>query len=280
MSRKKKHEHVNHERWLVSYADFITLLFAFFVVLFASSQSDKKKQAAMTQAMQSAFQQYGVFDAHSKTPALAPSAGASDHPTPIAKPLSSEAAKSEETIRKRIAESIDKDLRQSPGKTLVKSAVNIREARDGMVISLKDVGFFDSGSAEILPEALAMLQHIAADLPPGSIRVEGHTDNVPVHSALYRSNWELSTARATAIARVLLDKSLISPASLAIAGYGEFHPIAPNSTVEGRAMNRRVDIVLLRAPHAAPQPQNIGNQDTGSPEVAGLNRESRPALTK
>lgn len=253
MSRKKKHEHVNHERWLVSYADFITLLFAFFVVLFASSQSDKKKQAAMTQAMQSAFQQYGVFEAHSKTPALAPSAGGSERPTPIARPLSTESTGTSEATRRRIADTIDKELRQSPSKALATSSINIRNARDGMVISLKDVGFFDSGSSEIRPEALQMLQHIAADLPPGSIRVEGHTDNVPVHSAQYRSNWELSTARAASIARVLLEKSLVNPASLAIAGYGEFHPIASNETSEGRAMNRRVDIVLLHPPSQTAQ---------------------------
>lgn len=271
MSRKKKHEHVNHERWLVSYADFITLLFAFFVVLFASSQSDKKKQAAMMQAMQNAFQQYGVFEAHSKTPALAPSAGSSEQPAPIATHLSLEIAASDEAIRKQIAESIARELRQGSGKLLAKGVVNIRNAADGMVISLKDVGFFDSGSAKIRPEALQLLQHIASDLPPGNVRVEGHTDNVAIHSAQYDSNWELSTARATAIARVLLERSFVNPAALSIAGYGEFHPIAPNSTADGRAMNRRVDIVLLRPAHmtedAQPGRSQIAEVETSSRQV-------------
>ncbi|MBS1814282.1 MAG: OmpA family protein [Acidobacteria bacterium] len=260
MSRKKKHEHVNHERWLVSYADFITLLFAFFVVLFASSKTDQKKQQMMTQAMQSAFAQNAIFEAHSKTPALAPSAGGSNSPAPLTMPLSSEdAAMRGDALKKEISASLDALPLKGSGarKGDLRNAIVIRTIPEGTVISLKDVGFFDSGSAEIRSDAMDMLQHIASTLPPGRVRVEGHTDNVAIHTPQFRSNWELSTARATAIARVLLEKNAVNPASLSIAGYGEFHPIASNATEEGRAVNRRVDIVLLRDEHGVPaKPQN------------------------
>lgn len=272
MSRKKKHEHVNHERWLVSYADFITLLFAFFVVLFASSKSDQQKQQLMTQAMQSAFQQYGIFEAHSKTPALTSSAGNSEHPSPLAMPVSTEGLR-EDGLRKQIEDALANlphDAKHNGGAD-IRQAIVMRTVPEGAVISLRDVGFFDSGSAEIRPEAMDVLERIAATLPPGRVRVEGHTDNIAIHTAQFPTNWELSTARATAIARVLLQKSFVSPVSLSIAGYGEFHPIASNTTAEGRAMNRRVDIVLLRDTHDTSLPSHT---DGG---VAEVNPSSLPA---
>jgi chemotaxis protein MotB len=271
MQRKKKHAPQGHERWLVSYADFITLLFAFFVVLFAGSRGDTKKQQQLAVAMQTAFAQYGAFDAHSKTPALAPSAGGMGRPTPIAMPtpMTVEAelkasAMKEEADRKHIHDAMvqaagfaQKNVPPPGAKTSspekrgnVLSSVSFRSEPEGLVLSLQDAGFFDSGSAALRADAVPVLERIASSLPMGSLRVEGHTDNIAIHSAAYASNWELSTARANAIARVLLARSLVNPASLAVAGYAEFHPIATNSTEEGRAKNRRVDIVLLKQPLA------------------------------
>jgi len=265
MGRKKKHAPHGHERWLVSYADFITLLFAFFVVLFAGSRGDKKKQQELAAAIQAAFAQ-GVFDAHSRTPALAASAGAMGRPMPIAMPtpMTPEAtARKEAADMKRIYDGMAQmalppdnppppgaksPLNEKRGKAI--NAVSFRSEPEGLVLSLQDAGFFDSGSAALRADAIPVLERIAASLPMGSLRVEGHTDNVAIHSALYASNWELSTARANAIARILLARSLVNPASLAVAGYAEFHPIASNSTEEGRAKNRRVDIVLLKQPLA------------------------------
>jgi len=286
MSRKKKHEHVNHERWLVSYADFITLLFAFFVVLFASSQGDKKKQQQLAAAMQTAFTQYGVFDAHSKTPALASSGGSAGKPAPIAMPSSvaSEQEKAQqntqqESIQKKICDALAKPAPLAPslnlatGKTHLPgakpaqkekrgdalSAITFRKRPDGLVLSLQDVGFFNSGSADLREDALPVIEQIAANLPPGPLRIEGHTDNVAIHSAIYASNWELSSARANAIARVLLARSLVSPASLAVSGYAEFHPIASNATEVGRAKNRRVDIVILKEAPGKEMPVRIAD---------------------
>ncbi len=251
MSKKKHPEHVNHERWLVSYADFITLLFAFFVVLFASSQSDKKKQTQLAAAMQNAFSPMAMFEPHSKTPAITSGAAASDAltPTPIQPPLptadqiaaQAAATETEAFIGKMLAE-------KNPDNRLPPGSITMHTTQEGLVISLHEAGFFASGSSEVRPSSMELLTRLAAALPPGPLRVEGHTDNVPIHTAQFASNWELSTARATTIARLLLDHPNIHPAALSAAGYAEFHPVASNATEAGRAQNRRVDIILLRPP--------------------------------
>jgi chemotaxis protein MotB len=117
---------------------------------------------------------------------------------------------------------------------------------DGLVISLHELGFFPSGSAEVRAAAMPLLSLFAKTLPAGLLRVEGHTDNVPIHTTQFASNWELSTARATSIARLLLEHGTINPVNLSAAGYAEFHPVASNATEDGRTQNRRVDIILLR----------------------------------
>jgi chemotaxis protein MotB len=248
MRRQKHPEHANHERWLVSYADFITLLFAFFVVLFASSQSDKKKQLKLSAAMQSAFTPLGTFDAHSKTPPLTDinaTAITNSTPAPIVMPLPSTSTETlEETearLRKLLAEQVAAGHIPPGGMTM-------RITLDGLVISLHEAGFFPSGSAEVRTASIPMLSILATTLPAGLLRVEGHTDNVPIHTAQFASNWELSTARSTAIARLLLEHGPINPANLSAAGYAEFHPVANNDTEDGRTQNRRVDIILLRRP--------------------------------
>lgn len=244
MSRKKKHEHVNHERWLVSYADFITLLFAFFVVLFASSQSDRKKQMAVAAAMQTAFTPLGSFEAHSKTPPLdpAPSNSLVTRPAALAMPFPQAGQLDpEQEMKTRLAK-----LVRDAGAKLPPGSLTTRMTPDGMAISLHEIGFFPSGSAEIRRESMPVLSALAATLPDAPLRVEGHTDNVPIHTAQFKSNWELSTARASAIARLLLERGSMHPANVAAAGYAEFHPIASNASEEGRSQNRRVDIILLR----------------------------------
>jgi chemotaxis protein MotB len=116
-----------------------------------------------------------------------------------------------------------------------------------LVVSLREIGFFESGSAEIRPSSEAAIHRLAAALAAqeNNIRIEGHTDNVPIHNARFASNWELSTARATNITRLFVTGYNFPPFRLSAAGYAEFHPAAANSTIEGRATNRRVDIVIL-----------------------------------
>ena len=129
---------------------------------------------------------------------------------------------------------------------------------EGLVVSLREIGFFDSGSAAIKPGAEAALGRMAKILQehPYAVRIEGHTDNVPIHTSQFSSNWELSTARATALVRTLVEQHGISATRLSAAGYAEFHPSASNDTAKGRQLNRRVDLVILTAakPSAASQP--------------------------
>jgi chemotaxis protein MotB len=239
LSRKKKHEHVNHERWLVSYADFITLLFAFFVVLFASGQSDKKKEKQLSASIKTAFNQMGIFEAHSATPAMADamgSAAAAAAPAPLALPM--EAAMEQVSLR----------LNEAARPEIESGVIAIHASGGGLTISLQEAGFFDSGVADIRPSALPVLDRIAAALPETALRVEGHTDVVPIRTAQFASNWELSSARACSIARLLLLHRNVHSEEISVAGYAEFHPIASNATAEGRARNRRVDIVVLARP--------------------------------
>jgi chemotaxis protein MotB len=255
MSKKKHPEHVNHERWLVSYADFITLLFAFFVVLFASSQSDKKKQIKLAEAMQSAFTPLGTFEAHSKTPPLTDISAAAiinAKPAALTPPLPTTSTEPpQETLEQTKARLTKLLAEQVAAGHIPPGGMTMRITPDGLVISLHEAGFFPSGSAEVRPASIAMLSILAITLPSGPLRVEGHTDNVPIHTAQFASNWELSTARSTAIARLLLERGHINPVNLSAAGYAEFHPVASNVTEEGRTQNRRVDIILLRHPAAS-----------------------------
>ena len=258
MSRKKKHaEHANHERWLVSYADFITLLFAFFVVMFSSSQVDKRKVGKLALAMQVAFQKMGIFESSNTKMPLSTTA-----PMPYSDSQLVENTPLSEALG-RIASSPQSGPGGIPGlpnvgqlrhEIEVALAPEIRlkevaiEARhDGLVLSLREVGFFDSGSATLKPQAEAAIGRLAAVLRPRScfLRIEGHTDNVPIHSAVFASNWELSTARATNMIAMFTTQFGFDPARLSAGGYAEFHPAATNDTPEGRAMNRRVDIVIL-----------------------------------
>lgn len=238
---------VSHERWLVSYADFITLLFAFFVVLYAFSKADQKKQAQVTEAVNEAFRTFGL--AANAAPPTKPIDGAYTSPgLPSAAPAT---VVGESLLTPgKVKEDLDKirhELQQSMAKEISEHTVSIHMGRDGLVISLREAGFFDSGSAIPHPTALATLKRIAATLGtmPYDIRVEGHTDNIPIHTAEYASNWELSSARATHIARLFLSLNTISPDRLSAAGYAEFHPLATNDTAEGRSTNRRVDLVIL-----------------------------------
>ncbi len=234
--RPKKAEHVNHERWLISYADFITLLFAFFVVMFATSQADKKKQAEAAVAMKTAFTDMGIFDAHSKTPTIT-AKGAPDPP---------KLTMSAEALAKQMKEHIDRVLAgQVALGHLGKDAVSTHIGNDGLVISLHDAGFFASGSAEMNKQSIPTLQVLLDALPDLPVRVEGHTDNVPIKTEQYATNWELSTARASVIARFMIEHGKIDPSMLSAAGYAEYHPVASNDTPEGRSQNRRVDIILL-----------------------------------
>jgi len=258
------------DRWLVSYADFITLLFAFFVVMYAFAKADQKKQQQVSAAIETAFRTMGM---HTE-PALP-----RENAPPAPHAVMNDTLLSPDEVRA----DLDRIQRQLSGLLAAQvdaHAVSIQMGRDGLVISLREAGFFASGSATPKPESLPALRQIAAALArtPYDLRVEGHTDNVPIHTGEFDSNWELSTARATCIARLLLELKAVPPDRLSAAGYAEFHPVAGNATAEGRAQNRRVDLVILprskidfaempAAPAAGPW-RRIGDGDTAAGQPA------------
>jgi chemotaxis protein MotB len=258
MSRRKRaRAHANHDRWLVSYADFITLLFAFFVVLYASAQVDQRKVGKLALAIQVAFQELGVFPASTTQIPLD-----SNEPMPFS-PVQAIENTQHSTDLGRVASSpngtlnaaadeaslttLQGELQQALQHELALHEVALHRETEGLVISLREFGFFDSGSATLKPSAMPALDRIASILAVRNcrLRIEGHTDNVPIHNAHMASNWELSTARSTELVRLLIQRYRFSPQRLSAAGYAEYHPIASNDTPQGRAQNRRVDLVIL-----------------------------------
>jgi chemotaxis protein MotB len=245
MTRPRK-AHVSQERWLVSYADFITLLFAFFVVLYSASKADEKKQAQVADSIDSAFQSLGIFADSSRRPNKANTAtDATEKPVIPMNIVMGEDVLAPARVKEDL-EKIHRELQQTLSNQIAQHTVSIQMGRDGLVISLREAGFFNSGSATPRPETLQTLRQVAASLSrtPYDLRIEGHTDNIPIHTAEFDSNWELSAARATRIARLFLDLKAMPPDRLSAAGYSEFHPVASNSTADGRAENRRVDLVV------------------------------------
>jgi chemotaxis protein MotB len=252
---------VTHDRWLVSYADFITLLFGFFVVLYAFARSDQKKQQQITSSIDQAFQSLGIFPGSSRHPGQAPEAGAEKAVMPMNIVMGEDVLAPARV--KEDLEGLRRDLQQTLSNQVATHTVSIQMGRDGLVISLREAGFFSSGSATPRQETMPTLRRLAASLgrSPYDLRIEGHTDNVPIHNAEFDSNWELSSARATRIARIFLDMKAMPADRLSAAGYAEFHPVASNNTPEGRAQNRRVDLVVLprtRVNFSAPSAASAG----------------------
>ncbi len=256
---------VTHDRWLVSYADFITLLFAFFVVLYAFAKADQKKQRQVSASIDTAFRTLGLFPSVGRQPSAVGASGSASGSvsgsvsTSVSGPVPGAALAAipvnvvmgEEVFSparvKDDLERLHRELAQTLSSQVATHTVSIHMGRDGLVISLREAGFFASGSAAPRPETLPTLKQIANSLSrtPYDLRVEGHTDNIPIHSSEFDSNWELSAARSTHIARVFLDMKAMPPERISAAGYAEFHPVAANDTAAGRAENRRVDLVVL-----------------------------------
>lgn len=274
--RRRPRSRSNHERWLVSYADFVTLLFAFFVVMYSTSQVDQRKVGKLALAIQVGFQELGVFQPSGRSV-----------PTAAALPFNSVQAIENYEARAALGRIVPRpegilsdgsqdgslmELRRELERTLApeiqRHEVALRQDADGLVISLREVGFFDSGSADIKSDSEAAFGRMARLLAEREyrIRIEGHTDNVPIHNTRFASNWELSTARATEMIRLLIINYGFSPARLSAGGYAEFHPTASNQTEDGRAQNRRVDVVILgKVPSSPVAP--TGHPETVTPRA-------------
>jgi chemotaxis protein MotB len=258
MRRKHKSGHdASHERWLVSYADFITLLFAFFVVLYSSSQVDKRKVGRLALAIQVAFQELGVFETSNTKVPLSDSEAIPFSTVQVVENAerTGDMRQFVQPMKGVLGPSPDnsnlKDLQTNLLKTLAPEiknhTVDVQVRREGLVVSLREMGFYDSGSAAMRASAMNAVDRLASVIAPRaeSLRIEGHTDNIPIHNAHFPSNWELSTARATELVQLFIFRYHVMPARLSAAGFAEFHPVADNTTADGRSHNRRVDVVIL-----------------------------------
>lgn len=259
MTRKNTYKAPSHERWLVSYADFVTMIFALFVVLFASARSDRARQADMAAAMKAAFSELGIFPPESKTPALIPARALSaTNPLPLVSAEDDSAQFEGSAAQRANLLALKRSLETALAPEIRRQIVALRLTRDGLVVSLMEVGFFDSGSAALKPASAPTIRKLMKQLrnAPNDLRIEGHTDDVPIHSALFASNWELSTARAVTLAKLLIGTYGYDPSKLSAAGYAQYHPAAPNTDAAGRARNRRVDLVILPAAIPASRAQS------------------------
>ncbi len=198
------------DRWLVSYADLITLLLALFIVMYAASDRERARQIAQSFSAQNSGG-LGILQGGNTT----------------------------NEQRARIEKLLMSDPALSP-------RLKIRQGSSGMVVSLSEAGFFASGEASLNPDAEAAVNKLADSLRDSGVqlRIEGHTDSTPISNGKFPSNWELSTARASAVLSRFIERGFL-PERLSAAGYAGFQPIADNSTVEGRAQNRRVDVVVI-----------------------------------
>ena len=225
--------HANHERWIVSYADFVTLLFAFFVVMFATANADRSRAKAVGEALKAAFSQ-------GSTTALRQALKeAAQHEKP----------QDDNALRLSLIElhRTEALLKQTLQDEIKKEQVEVYMEPRGLVISFKQGALFDSGDAtlkESARPAMRKLANVTSSLS-NQMRLEGHTDNLPIHNDRYRNNWELSSSRSIALLQMLTQDYGLALDRLSVSGYADVAPVATNSTEEGRSRNRRVDVVIL-----------------------------------
>lgn len=250
--RKRPHSHhANHERWIISYADFVTLLFAFFVVMFATASSDRKKVAAVSESVRQALEQGQMSNVGSAIrAALAGSSskqlGGRASATATPKKPDQPAEETSGRTSVELASSL-KLLEKELSREIQSGDVSLRMEPRGLAISFRQAALFDSGEDVVKRSAYQAIVKVAhaISLIPNQVRLEGNTDNIPIHNGRFRSNWELSVARSIAILNLLVDRNDVPRSRLGVAGYADVAPIATNDTDEGRAKNRRVDVVIL-----------------------------------
>jgi len=268
MARKKKHEeHENHERWLVSYADFITLLFAFFVVMYSISSLNEGKYRTLSDSIVSAFRSSHTSIAPIRLgkptkPELTDKTNLGNArqvavpvESPVTLPLRSmkdqqqasrSGANSPEKLMGEAMKELADQIEKAMAPLIEQDLVTVRRFRYWLEVEIKTNILFPSGSSELQSAALPVLRDLVAILGkyPNPIHVEGFTDNIPIKTALYPSNWELSVARAMSVVHLFTREGL-DPGRMAAVGYGEHKPVAANNTAEGRAKNRKVVLVIM-----------------------------------
>lgn len=247
--RKKKAHHEDHvdESWLIPYADILTLLLALFIVLFSMSSIDAQKFNAMSQAFNEAFSSgTGIFEYPSPVPEDDAQAMDDEEGKDDKKEQSAEVKKQ---IEKLELENIQKKVNTYIQEKALTDKLSTSLTDEGLLLTIRDNVLFSSGSADVRQEDIKTANEISELLvmnPPRNIIISGHTDNVPISNPQFESNWELSVTRAISFMKVVLNNNhQLDPALFSAKGYGEFQPVSSNDTNEGRAKNRRVEILIL-----------------------------------
>ncbi|OZS78408.1 flagellar motor protein MotB [Tetzosporium hominis] len=267
MKRKKKHDEHIDESWLIPYADILTLLLALFIVLFASSQIDQKKFEAVAESFASELDGgTGILDSNSPTD-MEDDGTSSQIPSIIDQEVEKDDTETEpgaggdsdveiDATELYTAAQDQKELEQMQQAFQEFAEENGIEARvtteldnRGLVVKLREGVLYESGSADLNGDAAKLAREISQMFEsevPRTIYIEGHTDNVPTNQSEYPTNWELSSARAINFMKIILENSELDPRKFSATGYGEYRPIASNDTAQGKAENRRVEIVISR----------------------------------
>jgi len=262
MAKKaRKHHHEEHldESWLIPYADLLTLLLALFIVLFASSKLDAKKFDQLVRSFNVALNGgVSVLDQPSAVPLDPNMAQQSFNRNQQAEQAVTEEQKQFEREFQKETEDLQRLQQQMEGYILqnkLQDKLQTKLTEAGLLITILDNALFDSGSAALKPEARKLAREMSAMLVPHpkQVTVTGHTDNVPINKPEFPSNWDLSVKRAVNFLKVLLENKRLDPSKFSATGKGEYHPVASNTTAEGRAKNRRVEVAILRNLAAPPK---------------------------
>ncbi|MFZ5644513.1 MAG: flagellar motor protein MotB [Bacillota bacterium] len=246
MKRRREEKKGSHERWLITYADMITLLLVLFIVLYTLSQIDVKKFQALSTSLSKAMGAGGmVLD--SPGPSVVPG---------LSGTISEVSNSSGENSQ---LESIKKELEQYIKEANLEAKVSVTMEERGVVLSFQDEVLFKLGSADLTPRAREIIQKVGPVLEnvPNYLRIEGHTDNLPINTAHFPSNWELSSARANTVLRELLKNFKIHPQRMSAVAYGEYRPLVKNDSNDNRQKNRRVNIVVLRSKFGGAEPGSL-----------------------
>ncbi len=247
LKRTKKHEEHVDESWLIPYADILTLLLALFIVLFAASEVDSKKFEAIAKSFNSAMQGgTGVLQYDSAVESIddtgqIPKMGEADIPAEQQKEMTPEQDQKELGELQESIEGYIKEKGLSP-------RLQTKLTKQGLLVTITEGVLFHSGDAEVGGEArkiVSEISHLLVSDPPRQIVIEGHTDNTPINTVKYPSNWELSSARAINFMKILLENEKLDPKKFSATGYGEYQPVDTNDTAAGKAKNRRVEVLIL-----------------------------------
>lgn len=241
----------SHERWLITYADLITLLMIFFIVMYALSNVDVARFKTLAESLAAVFGAGGMM-LESPGPAVVPG---------------SPPDRVHEIIEQEQLNQLKQRLENYINENGLAARISVSTEERGIVLSFQEDVLFESGSARLTPQAREILGKVAPILKdtPNYIRIEGHTDNLPIHTAEFPSNWELSAARATNVVQELVNQHRFPPQKLSVAAYGEYRPAVPNDSDYHRQLNRRVNLVILRSKFAGAEPQATGTAVDGAP---------------